>query len=99
MITGGDRTDIHTAALESPVVERLILTGGHRPPPTVLGTAAEKGVTVLLCAGDTLTTPERAEEVVSGGRTRDERTVDVMGALLADHADVDALLGGERDDG
>ncbi|WP_338738745.1 phosphotransacetylase family protein [Haloplanus salilacus] len=98
VITGGDRTDIHTAALQAPGVTCLILTGGHRPPSTVLGTAAETGVPILLCRGDTLTTLERAEEVVSGGRTRDERTVDVMGDLLADHADLDALIGTETDE-
>jgi BioD-like phosphotransacetylase family protein len=96
VITGGDRTDIHTAALEAPGVSCLVLTGGRRPPATVIGTAAEKGVPILLSAADTLTTLERAEEVVSGGRTRDEHTVDVMGDLLADHADVAALIG---DDG
>ncbi|MFD1634227.1 phosphotransacetylase family protein [Haloplanus ruber] len=92
VVTGGDRADIHTAALEAPGIRCLVLTGGRRPPATVLGTAAEKGVPILLCSGDTLTTLERAEEVVRGGRTRDEHTVEVMGDLLTDHADVDALL-------
>mgnify|MGYP000300740754 FL=1 len=95
VVTGGDRTDIHTAALEAPGIRCLVLTGGRRPPATVLGTAAEKGVPILLCAGDTLTTLERAEGVVHGGRTRDEHTVEVMGDLLTDHADVDALLGAD----
>ncbi|GAB3311506.1 phosphotransacetylase family protein [Haloplanus rallus] len=95
VVTGGDRTDIHTAALEAPGIRCLVLTGGRRPPTTVLGTAAEKGVPILLCSGDTLTTLERAEEVVHGGRTRDEHTVEVMDDLLTDHADVDALLGAD----
>jgi BioD-like phosphotransacetylase family protein len=98
VITGGDRTDIHTAALEAPGVKCLVLTGGRRPPSAVLGTAAEKGVPVMLCSGDTLTTLERAEDVIHSGRTRDERTVEVMGDLLVDHADVDALLGGTADE-
>jgi len=95
VITGGDRADIHTAALEAPGIKCLVLTGGRRPPATVLGTAAEKGVPILLCSADTLSTLERAEGVVHGGRTRDERTVEVMGDLLGNHADVDALLGTE----
>jgi hypothetical protein len=93
VVTGGDRTDIHTAALEAPGVKCLVLTGGRRPPSTVLGTAAEKGVPVMVCSADTLTTLERAEEVIHGGRTRDAHTVEVMGNLLVDHADVDALIG------
>jgi BioD-like phosphotransacetylase family protein len=93
VITGGDRTDIHTAALEAPGITGLVVTGGRRPPGPVLGKAAEKGVPVLLSAADTLSTLERAEDVIRNGRTRDEHTVDVMESLLTEHADVDTLVG------
>ncbi|NHN49060.1 phosphotransacetylase family protein [Halostella sp. JP-L12] len=93
VITGGDRADIHTAALEAPGVKCLILTGGHRPSGAVVGKASEKGVPILLVQTDTLTTVDRAEDVVRSGRTRDAATVDAMRALLTDHADVDGLLG------
>ncbi|WP_323190103.1 phosphotransacetylase family protein [Halostella sp. PRR32] len=93
VITGGDRADIHTAALEAPGVRCLILTGGHRPSGSVVGKAADKGVPILLVQTDTLTTVDRAEEVVRSGRTRDAETVATMRSLLADHADVDGLLG------
>jgi BioD-like phosphotransacetylase family protein len=92
VITGGDRADVQTAALDAPGVRCLVLTGGHRPPGAVLGKAAEKGVPVLSVNADTLTTVERAEETVRGGRVRDGHTVEVMERLLHDHADVDALL-------
>ena len=93
VITGGDRADIHTAAIEAPGVRCLVVTGGHRPPSTVLGRAAERDLPVLALSGDTLATVERAEEVVRGGRARDERTVELVRDLLVEHADVDALLG------
>ncbi|MFP8956107.1 phosphotransacetylase family protein [Natrialbaceae archaeon A-CW3] len=92
VITGGDRADIHAAALEAPGVKCLILTGGHRPSGAILGQAAQKNVPVVLVQTDTLTTVERAEDVIRSGRTRDAQTVDQMGALLADHADLEALL-------
>lgn len=92
VITGGDRADIHTAAIEAPGVRCLILTGGHRPPGAILGQAAEKGLPILSVQTDTLTTVERAEDVVRSGRTQDEETVGRMNALLADHAAVDAIL-------
>ncbi|MWV41218.1 phosphotransacetylase family protein [Natrialba sp. INN-245] len=95
VITGGDRAEIHTAALEAPGVRCLILTGGHRPSGAILGQATEKGVPILSVQTDTLTTVERAEDVVRSGRTRDVETVDRMEALLADHATVDAILGTE----
>jgi BioD-like phosphotransacetylase family protein len=92
VITGGDRSEIHTAALEAPGVKCLILTGGHRPPGAVLGKATEKGVPVLSVQSDTLTTVERADAVVRSGRARDERTVDRVQELVTRHVDVDAIL-------
>ncbi|MFB6129940.1 MAG: phosphotransacetylase family protein [Salinigranum sp.] len=93
VITGGDRSEIHAAALEAPGVKCLVLTGGRRPPSAILGRAEEHGVPVLVVNADTLTTIERAEAVVRGGRTNDERAVSRVRDLLFDHADVDALIG------
>jgi hypothetical protein len=94
VITGGDRSEIHTAALESPGVRCLVLTGGHRPSGAVVGKAGERGIPLLLVQSDTITTIDRAEDVIRSGRTRDRETVERMGDLLGEHADVDALLGG-----
>ncbi|ELZ24018.1 phosphotransacetylase family protein [Natrinema limicola] len=92
VITGGDRAEIHTAALEAPGIRCLILTGGHRPPGTILGQASEKGVPILSVQTDTLATVERAEDVIRSGRTRDAETVARMEQLLSDHAAVDEIL-------
>jgi BioD-like phosphotransacetylase family protein len=93
VVTGGDRSEIQSAALEAPGVRCLVLTGGHRPSGAVLGTAAEKDVPVLVVQGDTLTAVERAESVLGGGRTQSADTVEQMAALLRDHAAVEVLLG------
>lgn len=93
VITGGDRTDIHTVALEAPGVKCLVLTGGFRPPGAVIGKAEERGVPVLLVQSDTLTVIDGAEELIRSGRVQDAETVDAMRDLLFEHADVDALLG------
>ncbi|MFC7068572.1 phosphotransacetylase family protein [Halobaculum lipolyticum] len=95
VITGGDRSDIATAAVEANSVRCLVLTGGHRPSGSVLGKAKEAGLPVLSVPGDTLTTVDRAEDVIRSGRTRDARTVEVMRELLESHADVDALIGAD----
>ncbi|MFC4988946.1 phosphotransacetylase family protein [Saliphagus infecundisoli] len=92
LITGGDRADLQTVALEAPGVRALVLSGGIRPSGAVVGAAEEAGVPILVVGADTRSTVERAEDVVRSGRTRDERTVETMGRLLADHADTDALL-------
>ena len=98
VITGGDRSEVLTAALEAPGVKCLVLTGGLRPTSAVLGSAESKGVPVLLVQGDTLSTIDRAEEVVRSGRTRDEKTVERMRELLYEHANVEALLGDGSDE-
>ncbi|KDE58140.1 DRTGG domain protein [Halostagnicola sp. A56] len=92
VITGGDRSEIHTAALEAPGVRCLVLTGGHRPSGAVIGQATERGVPVLSVQTDTLTTIERAEAVVQSGRTRTRRTVEQMESLLTEYADVDLIF-------
>ncbi|TQQ83578.1 phosphotransacetylase family protein [Halonotius terrestris] len=96
VITGGDRSDIHTAALEASGVKCLILTGGHRPSSAILGRAAEAGTPILQINTDTLTAVERAESVVRSGRTRDRQTVETMAGLLTDRVDINALLGDDE---
>jgi BioD-like phosphotransacetylase family protein len=94
MITGGDRAEVQTAALQAPGIEAIILSGGFRPSGAVLGRAEEAGVPVMLVQTDTGTTIDRAEDVVRGGRTRDERTVQTMRDLVVENTDLDALLDG-----
>ncbi|MDJ1433463.1 phosphotransacetylase family protein [Halostagnicola sp. A-GB9-2] len=92
VITGGDRSEIHTAALEAPGVRCLILTGGHRPSGAIIGQATERGIPILAVQTDTLTTVERAEDIVRSGRTRSERTVEEMESLLTEYADIEHVL-------
>jgi len=92
MVTGGDRSEVQTAALEASGVEAMLLTGGFRPASAVLGRAEEEGVPILLVQTDTRTTVDRIEEVLRSGRTRDAETVTVMQELLADSVDVERTL-------
>ncbi|WP_435115631.1 phosphotransacetylase family protein [Halolamina sp. C58] len=92
VITGGDRADVQAAALDAPGINCLVLTGGHRPSGAILGEAEEQGMPVLTVQTDTITTIERIESLIHGGRVRDEATVERMQELLHSHADVDALL-------
>ncbi len=97
VITGGDRAEIHRAALEAPGIRCLILTGGHRPSGTIIGQATERGTPILTVQTDTLTTVERAEDIVRGGRTRNVETVDRMEQLLGDHAAIDSILAADSE--
>ena len=74
VITGGDRGDIHLAALETST-RCLILTGNLRPSVRVLGKAAEEGVPVILVKEDTLTTTERVEAAIGHVRLSSPKQV------------------------
>jgi BioD-like phosphotransacetylase family protein len=74
VITGGDRGDIHLAALETST-RCLILTGNLRPNVRVLGKAAEQGVPVILVKDDTLTTTERTEAAIGHVRLSSPKQV------------------------
>ncbi|WP_135302867.1 phosphotransacetylase family protein [Haloarcula amylovorans] len=93
MVTGGDRSEVQTAALEASGIKALLLTGGFRPASAVLGRAEEENVPILLVQSDTRTTIDRMEDVLRSGRTRNEQTVERMQGLLDDGVDVHALLG------
>ncbi|MEF8785421.1 MAG: phosphotransacetylase family protein [Haloarculaceae archaeon] len=92
VITGGDRSDIQTTALQAPGVECLVLTGGYRPSSAVVGKAEDHGVPLLLVQSDTRTTIDRVEEALRSGRTRSEAAIKRMETLLDDAVDVQILL-------
>ncbi len=74
VITGGDRSDIQLAALQTST-RCLILTGNLRPSVRVLGRAAEQGVPVILVREDTLTTTERVEKAIGHVRLSSPKQV------------------------
>ncbi|MDA8161871.1 MAG: phosphotransacetylase family protein [Desulfobacteraceae bacterium] len=67
VITGGDRPDIQLAAIETST-KCLILTGGLRPSPMIIGKAEEAGVPVILTNLDTMGAIETIENFF--GKTR-----------------------------
>ncbi len=92
MVSGGDRAEVQTAALEASGIKALLLTGGLRPSSAVLARAEKENVPILLVQSDTRTTIDRVEDVLHSGRTRDPDSVARMGELLDDGVDVPRLL-------
>jgi len=92
MVTGGDRPDIQRAALESPGVNCLVLTGGFRPPGAIIGKAEEKGIPIISVQSDTLNTVEKADQIVSKGRTRRKESVEVLKDLVLNNLDLDCIF-------
>lgn len=90
VITGGDRTDIQLAALETSTTV-LVLTGNLRPSPLILKQAEELGVAVLLVRSDTMETVERIERVFGKSRLGQKVKLQQFQDLLSEHVDLGRL--------
>ncbi len=86
VITGGDRTDIELAALET-ATSCLILTGHLRPQPEILRRAEELGVPVLLVRSNTMETVEAVEGVFGKTRLGQREKLERFEALFEEHFD------------
>jgi BioD-like phosphotransacetylase family protein len=90
VITGGDRSDIQLAALETST-KCLILTGNLYPSPLIVGRAEEVGVPVILAKQDTLTTVEIVERFFGKTRLHQDKKVQRFQEMLDERFDFDAL--------
>lgn len=86
VITGGDRTDVMLAALETST-ECLILTGGHTPEPEVLSRAREVRVPIVVVEPDTLTTVRSAEQIFGRTFVRQPRKTAHFSTILQERFD------------
>ncbi len=91
VVTGGDRSDLALAALETST-SVIVLTGGLFPNVEVLQQAEEKGVPVLLVPGDTYSTVEALGRLSRRLRPEETEGLRIARELVARHVDVDALL-------
>ncbi|MGB9711671.1 MAG: phosphotransacetylase family protein [Dissulfurimicrobium sp.] len=95
VITGGDRPDIQLAALETST-KCLILTGGLRPSPMIIGKAEEAGVPVILTNLDTMGAIEVIENFFGKSHFHQPKKLSHLDGLLKERMDfmrLDSLLG------
>lgn len=90
VITGGDRTDIQLAALETST-HCLILTGQLPPSALILSRAEELEVPILSVDLDTLTTVERIERVFGQVRLHEAVKVRCIQELILKNCDMRRL--------
>ncbi|MEO0802812.1 MAG: phosphotransacetylase family protein [Cyanobacteria bacterium J06642_2] len=90
VITGGDRTDIQLAALETST-HCLILTGQLPPSALILARAEELEVPILSVDLDTLTTVERIERVFGQVRLHEAVKVRCIQELILKNCDLSRL--------
>jgi BioD-like phosphotransacetylase family protein len=91
VITGGDRTDLQLAALETSTT-CLILTGSISPDPLILGRAEDLEVPILSVNLDTLTTVEIVDQAFGKIRLQEQVKVACIRELMEEHFQIDRLL-------
>lgn len=90
VVTGGDRTDIQLAALETST-QCLILTGHLPPSSTILSRAEDLEIPILSVDLDTLTTVEIIDRAFGQVRLHEPIKVQCIRHLMEEHFDVDRL--------
>jgi BioD-like phosphotransacetylase family protein len=90
VITGGDRTDIQLAALETSTT-CLVLTGNLEPRPLIIKQADELGVPVLLVRTNTMETVEAIDRIFGKTRMGQSAKLDQFQKLLAEQVDLKRL--------
>ncbi len=90
VITGGDRTDLQLAALQTST-NALVLTGNIKPSFQVIDKAEEREVPIIVVADDTLTAVDRAENLFGRVRFRQASKLTRFTELLDAHFNFDRL--------
>lgn len=91
VVTGGDRTDIQLAALETST-QCLILTGHLPPTADVLSRAEDLEIPILSVDLDTLTTVEIIDRTFGQVRVHEPIKVQTVYQLMSQHFNIDRLL-------
>lgn len=81
VITGGDRTDLQMAALETST-SALVLTGNIRPSAVAIDRAEEREVPIIVVSDDTITAVERAETIFGQIRFKQSAKIQRFTRLL-----------------
>ena len=90
VITGGDRSDIQLAALET-ASKCVVLTGDLRPNSRVLTRSQELRIPLLLAREDTLTVVDKIERLLGRVRIREHAKIARASELAQEHIDFHAL--------
>ena len=91
VVTGGDRTDIQLAALETST-QCLILTGQMPPSPDILSRAEDLEIPILSVDLDTLSTVEIVDRAFGQVRVNEPVKVEYICNSMAENFDSDRLM-------
>lgn len=91
VVTGGDRTDLQLAALETST-SCLILTGHMSPQPLIVSRAEDLEVPILSVDLDTLTAVEIVDRAFGKVRLQEQIKVECIQQLMAEYFDIERFL-------
>jgi uncharacterized protein len=91
VITGGDRTELQMAALETST-HCLILTGRTPPQPLIISRAEDLDIPIIAVDSDTLTTVEIVDSAFGSVPISEPIKVEQARSLIAQHFEIDRLL-------
>jgi BioD-like phosphotransacetylase family protein len=92
VITGGDRSDLVLAAIESNT-SGIILTNNVLPPSNITSKASERGIPLLLVPFDTYQTASQIESIDPLLTKDDAKKMDVVTQMVKEHVSVRAIIG------
>ena len=91
VVTGGDRTDLQLAALETST-SCLILTGHMDPQPLIISRAEDVEVPILSVDLDTLSTVEIVDQAFGKVRLQEKIKVGCIQELIAKNLDFERFI-------
>jgi BioD-like phosphotransacetylase family protein len=92
VITGGDRTDMILASLESDT-SGIILTNNILPPSNIISKASERNIPLLMVFSDTYQTAKQIEGLEPLLTKDDGEKVEILKGLFQKHVDMKEILG------
>jgi len=93
VITGGDRTDMILASLESDT-SGIILTNNILPPAHIISKASERNIPLLVVFSDTYQTAKQLDSLEPLLTKDDGEKVDLLKELIIKHVDLNKMTGG-----
>ena len=93
VITGGDRTDMILASLESDT-SGIILTNNILPPSNIISKASERNIPLLMVFSDTYQTAKQIDSLEPLLTKDDGGKAELLKSLIREHVDFEEILAG-----
>ncbi len=92
LITGGDRSDMILAALETDV-SGIVLTGNLLPPPNIISKGNERNIPIILVTLDTFQAAKQIDDMVALLSKENEDKIRRLSSLIKKHVKVNEIIG------